>query len=135
MTVLWKNTPGLAWWGVRYTDGAVVEECYAYSECFAGWQGGTHQDGITCSALQGPTACGWDVFTTDRTPHQPTGKWVGEAEYSADHYVCNPGRSCPAKRMFATFCARVYAPADGFAAVKFDVNLDGKVFWPCPTGV
>ncbi|HYB86780.1 MAG TPA: endo alpha-1,4 polygalactosaminidase [Streptosporangiaceae bacterium] len=135
MTVLWKNTPGLAWWGVRYTDGAVVEECYVYSECFADWQGGTHQDGITCSALHGPTACGWDVFTTDRTPHQPTGKWVGEAEYGDDHYVCNPGRSCPAKRMFATFCARVYAPPDGFAAVKFDVDLDGKVFWPCPSGV
>jgi hypothetical protein len=29
----------------------------------------------------------------------------------------------------------VYAPPDGFAAVKFDVNLDGKVFLPCPTGV
>ena len=134
MTVLWKNTPGLAWWGVRYTDGAVVEECYTYHECFAGWQSGTHQDGITCSALTGPTACGWDVFTTDRTGHQPTGKWVGEAEYGSDHYVCNPGQSCPAKRMFATFCARVYAPPDGFAAVKFDVNLDGKVFEPCPAG-
>jgi hypothetical protein len=113
----------------------VVEECYTYRECFAGWQGGTHQDGITCSALPGPTACGWDVFTTDRTPHQPTGKWVGEAEYGSGHYVCDPGQRCTATHTFATFCARVYAPPDGFASVKFDVNLDGKVFEPCPTGV
>jgi hypothetical protein len=75
------------------------------------------------------------VFTTARTPHQPTGKWVGEAEYIEDHYVCNPGQSCAYEQRFTTFCARVYAPPDGFAAVKFDVNLDGKVFLPCPTGV
>jgi hypothetical protein len=112
MTVLWKNSPLLARWGARYTDGAVVEECYAFGGC--------------------PS---WDVFTTTRTAHQPTGKWVGEAEYGADHYVCNPGQSCPYKRRFATFCARVYAPPSGFAAVKFDVNLDGKVFLPCPSGV
>jgi Glycoside-hydrolase family GH114 len=112
MTVLWKNSPLLARWGVRYTDGAVVEECYTYGGC--------------------PS---WDVFTTTHTVRQPTGKWVGEAEYGADHYVCNPGQNCPHKRLFTTFCARVYAPPDGFAAVKFDVNLDGKVFLPCPAGV
>ena len=112
MTVLWKNSPLLARWGARYTDGAVVEECYTFGGC--------------------PS---WNVFTTDRTAHQPTGKWVGEAEYGADHYVCNPGQSCPHRRLFTTFCARVYAPAAGFAAVKFDVNLDGKVFLPCPAGV
>ena len=111
MTALWKNSPLLASWGVRYTDGAVVEECYTYGGC--------------------PS---WDVFTADRTAHQPTGKWVGEAEYGADHFVCNPGQSCPHKRQFATFCARVYAPPGGFAAVKFDVDLDGKVFEPCPVG-
>jgi hypothetical protein len=112
MTVLWKNTPGLARWGMRYADGAVVEECYTYGGC--------------------PS---WDVFTTARTAQQPTGKWVGEAEYGEDHYVCNPRQNCPHKRLFSTFCARVYAPPDGFAAVKFDVNLDGKVFDPCPSGV
>ena len=112
MTVLWKNSPLLARWGARYTDGAVVEECYAFGGC--------------------PS---WNVFTTTRTAHQPTGKWVGEAEYGADHYVCNPGQSCPHKRLFTTYCARVYAPPSGFAAVKFDVNLDGKVFLPCPAGV
>ena len=112
MTVLWKNSPLLARWGARYTDGAVVEECYAFGGC--------------------PS---WNVFTTTRTAHQPTGKWVGEAEYGADHYVCNPGQSCPHNRLFSTFCARVYAPPSGFAAIKFDVNLDGKVFLPCPAGV
>jgi hypothetical protein len=111
MTALWKNSPLLASWGVRYTDGAVVEECYTYGGC--------------------PS---WDVFTTGRTAHQPTGKWVGEAEYGADHFVCDPGQSCPHRRQFATFCARVYAPPGGFAAVKFDVDLDGKVFEPCPAG-
>ncbi len=134
MTVLWKNTPGLAWWGVRYTDGAVVEECYVYHECFAAWQRGTRQDGITCSKLTGRTPCGWDVFTADRTASQPTGKWVGEAEYQQDRFVCSPGRRCKTKREFATFCRRVYAPADGFSAVKFDVNLDGTMFYPCPKG-
>jgi hypothetical protein len=135
MTVLWKNTPGLTSWGVRYSDGAVVEECYTYHECFAAWQRGTRQDGITCSGLHGPTPCGWDVFTADHTARQPTVKWVGEAEYGADHFVCNPGQRCPYKRRFATFCRRVYAPAHGFAAVKFDVDLDGRVFRPCPAGV
>ena len=28
MTGLWKNSPLLSWWGRRYADGAVVEECY-----------------------------------------------------------------------------------------------------------
>jgi len=111
MTALWKNSPLLAGWGARYTDGAVVEECYTYGGC--------------------PS---WDVFTGDHTARQPTGKWVGEAEYGADHFVCDPGQACPHKRRFATFCARVYAPPGGFAAVKFDVDLDGKVFYPCPTG-
>ena len=134
MTVLWKNTPGLAWWGVRYADGAVVEECYLYHQCFAAWQRGSKQDGITCSGLHGPTPCGWDVFTADHTARQPAGKWVGEAEYGADNYVCNPGQRCPDRRLFTTYCHQVYAPANGFAAVKFDVNLDGHVFRPCPAG-
>jgi hypothetical protein len=134
MTVLWKNAPGLAWWGARYADGAVVEECYVFHECFAAWQRGTRQDGITCSKLTGPTPCGWDVFTADRTASQPSGKWVGEAEYQQDHFVCSPGRQCKRKHRFGTFCQQVYAPAHGFAAVKFDVNLDGKMFFPCPKG-
>jgi len=134
MTVLWKNAPGLAWWGVRYADGAVVEECYIYHECFAGWQLGTRQDGITCSALRGPTPCGWDVFTADRTARQPTGKWVGEAEYDADGFVCNPGQRCRGPHRFARYCQLVYAPRNGFSAVKFDVNLDGTMFFPCPRG-
>ena len=53
MTALWKNSPLLAWWGVRYTDGAVVEECYTYGGCFASPQRGNRQYGITCSGLPG----------------------------------------------------------------------------------
>jgi glycosyl hydrolase family 114 len=134
MTVLWKNTPGLAWWGVRYADGAIVEECYIYHECFASWQVGTSQDGITCTALSAPTPCGWDVFTADRTARQPTGKWVGEAEYDADGFVCNPGQRCRGLHAFARYCQLVYAPRNGFSAVKFDVDLDGSMFYPCPRG-
>ena len=96
---------------------------------------GSSQYGITCTGLSGKTPCGWDDFSTDRTTAQPSGKWVGEAEYGADHYVCNPGQSCPPKRRFATFCRVVYAPPGGFSAVKFDVDLNGKMFYPCPRGI
>jgi hypothetical protein len=134
MTVLWKNTGILSWWGRDYADGAVVEECYVYSECFASQVSGQSNVGITCSALAGATPCGWDDFTTDVTADQPTGKWVGEAEYGADHYVCDPGQSCAHAKLFTTYCSSIYAPAYGYAAVKFSVNLDGSVFYPCPNG-
>ena len=98
MTGLWKNSPLLSWWGRRYADGAVVEECYRYHQCFASSLRGSRQYGITCTSLAGRTPCGWDDFTTDRTKHQPTGKWVGEAEYAQDHYVCNPGQHCSRKK-------------------------------------
>jgi hypothetical protein len=135
MTGLWKNSPYLSWWGRDYADGAIVEECYVYRQCTAASLRGSGQYGITCTALAGREPCGWDDFSTDRTRLQPTGKWVGEAEYSADKYVCNPGRSCVGRRSFAAFCRNVYSPASGFAAVKFDVNLDGRMFYPCPSGV
>ena len=137
MTALWKNSPYLSWWGRRYTDGAVVEECYVYKMCTAAQLRGSSQYGITCTGLHGATPCGWDDFSTDRTARQPTGKWVGEAEYSADHYVCDPGQTgqkCAGRRSFAAFCSAVYRPPYGFGAVKFDVNLDGKMFFPCPHG-
>jgi len=134
MTGLWKNSPYLSWWGRRYADGAIVEECYFYRQCTASSLRGSRQYGITCTSLKGATPCGWDDFTTDHTSRQPTGKWVGEAEYSADKYVCNPGQSCQGRRRFAAFCRNVYAPPWGFAAVKFDVDLDGRLFYPCPTG-
>jgi Glycoside-hydrolase family GH114 len=134
MTGLWKNSPYLSWWGRRYADGAIVEECYVYRQCTASSLRGSRQYGIRCTSLTGATPCGWDDFSTDRTSHQPSGKWVGEAEYSADKYVCNPGQSCRGRRSFAAFCRDVYAPTWGFAAVKFDVDLDGGLFYPCPTG-
>lgn len=134
MTGLWKNSPYLSWWGRRYADGAVVEECYISHACFASSLRGSRQYGITCTGLTGSTPCGWDAFSQDLTRNQPTGKWVGEAEYAADKFVCSPGQHCSRKRAFATFCHNVYAPRGGFAAVKFDVNLDGKMFFPCPRG-
>jgi hypothetical protein len=111
MTALWKNNPALVRWGARYSDGAVLEECYLYRQCKS-----------------------WDVFTADRTATQPNGKWVGDAEYGADHFVCDPGRRCQGRHSFAAFCRAAYGPPNGFAAVKFDVDLDGKVFYPCPRG-
>ncbi len=137
MTGLWKNSPYLSWWGRRYSDGAVLEECYTYHQCTAAQLRGSSQYGITCTGLAGATPCGWDDFTTDKTAAQPNGKWVGDAEYGADHYVCNPGQTgpkCGGKRAFAAFCRALYDPPLGFAAVKFDVNLDGRVFYPCPSG-
>jgi hypothetical protein len=111
MTALWKNSPALVRWGARYSNGAVVEECFVYHECGS-----------------------WHAFTADKTRTQPTGKWVGEAEYGADHYVCDPGKSCPHGRTFRAYCRRIYEGKNGFAAVKFDVNLDGRTFYPCPRG-
>jgi hypothetical protein len=134
MTGLWKNSPDLTWWGRHYADGAVVEECYLYQQCFAAQLRGSRQYGITCTGLSGRTPCGWDDFSTDRTRFQPTGKWVGEAEYAEDGFVCNPGQHCSYRRLFATFCKLMYSPPYGFAAVKFDVNLDGGLFYPCPAG-
>ena len=134
MTALWKNSPLLSWWGRQYTDGAVVEECYVFHQCFAAQLRGSRNYGITCTGLGGRTPCGWDDFTADRTRHQPSGKWVGEAEYSNDHFVCDPGQQCQGRRQFRSFCRAVYAPPDGFAAVKFDADLDGQTFFPCPHG-
>ena len=71
--------------------------------------------------------CGYDAFTSQ-------GKWVGEAEYREDGFVCGPGQTCGPRHRFSTYCNRVYAPPNGFAAVKFDVDLDGALFRPCPSG-
>jgi hypothetical protein len=137
MTALWKNSPLLASWGVRYTDGAVVEECDVSHQCFASQFAGHTEAGLHCTSLTGASPCGWDVFTRDDTAEQPNGKWVGEAEYLQDHYVCAPTASCrsPRRSPFATFCHTVYAPSDGFSAVLFTVDLNARVFLPCPSGV
>ena len=138
MTALWKNSPLLSSWGRRYTDGAVVEECYVGHGCVASQLAGQSNYGITCTALSGPTPCGWDDFTTDVSARQPNGKWVGEAEYLQDHYVCKPGVSCagkPHRKSFSAFCHSVYSPPAGFSAVLFTVDLNATVFYPCPSGV
>jgi hypothetical protein len=134
MTALWKNSPYLSAWGRQYTDGAVVEECYLSQACTAAQFQGSAQYGITCTSPQGATPCGWTDFTTDKTAEQPTGKWVGEAEYTDDDYVCDPGQKCPVAREFSTFCSAVEKPSYGFAAVLFDAALDGGTFYPCAKG-
>ena len=127
MSVLWKNSPLLAWWGRRYSDGAVVEECYPYRQCTSAQLAGTRAYGIHCTPLAGTRPCGWDGFTA-------LGKWVGEAEYVEDHYVCAPSASCSGRHRYSAFCSSVYGTPNGFAAVRFDVDLDGRVFQPCPSG-
>jgi hypothetical protein len=124
MTALWKNSPFLSWWGHQYADGAVVEECYVGHACFASQFKGSRQYGITCTALSGATPCGWDDFTA-------AGQWVGEAEYAEDGYVCSPGQQCKGPHSFGTFCRSVSSVPHGYAAVRFDVDLDGKIFYPC----
>jgi len=69
-----RGGPLLSWWGRRYADGAVVEECYRYHQCFASSLRGTSLYGITCTGLAGRTPCGWDAFTTDTTRSQPNGQ-------------------------------------------------------------
>jgi hypothetical protein len=137
MTAMWKNSPLLAWWGRRYTDGAVVEECYVYSQCFSSDLAGTTSRGITCTVVTGPTPCGWDAFTTDFTSKQPNGKWVGEDEYKEDGFVCAPGATgpkCGGPHAYSAFCAAVEGPSYGFSALRMTANLDGSIFQPCPTG-
>jgi hypothetical protein len=132
MAVLWKNSPLLSWWGRRYADGAVVEECYAYGPCFSADAAGSTQYGFTCTTLAGPRPCGWDDFTTDVTPRQPTGKWVGEVEYAQDHYVCPPGARCTGPHRFSAYCRAIESPPYGFSAMRLDVDLDGRLFQTCP---
>jgi hypothetical protein len=137
MAGLWKNSPWLTSWARRYADGAVIEECYIYKACFASELRGSKQYGVTCTALAGRTPCGWDAFSADRTHAQPNGKWVGEVEYSADGYVCSPGQTgskCSGRHSYAAFCRTVYSQSHGFSAMKLDVDLDGKMFFPCPRG-
>ena len=131
MTVLWKNSPLLSWWGRNYSDGAVVEECYAFGPCFSAGAAGSTQYGFTCTALAGPRPCGWDDFTTDTTPQQPSGKWVGEDEYAEDGYVCAPGAGCSGPHRFSAYCKAIESPPYGFSAMRLDVDLDGRLFQTC----
>jgi hypothetical protein len=132
MAGIWKNEPYVTAWGSTYADGAIVEQCYQYSECFASQNAGAKPlPGVTCTQLSGSTPCGWDDFAV-------AGKWVGEAEYG---YVCDPGKvfpaGCPSKRReFTSFSTATYTPpapnsSAGFSAVKFDLSLDARTFFPC----
>ena len=93
---------------------------------------GSRQYGITCTALTGATPCGWDDFTTDTTAaaHRQVG---GRGRVRDDHYVCNPGQRAR-RRAGSPPSASGSGAGYGFAAVKFDVDLDGGMFFPCPRG-
>jgi hypothetical protein len=108
----------------------VVEECDQFTECFASQNDGTTPfPGATCTTLSRGYPCGWDDFTS-------AGKWVGEAEYT---YPCAPGQPIGThgcKQTFTAFCAAVATPpapntANGFSAVKFQLELNAKTFFPC----
>ena len=102
MTGLWKNSPYLSWWGRRYADGAIVEECYVYHACFASWLRGSTQYGITCTGLRGATPCGWDDFSTDGPAASPPASGWARPSTRADHYVCSPGSGAASKHRFST---------------------------------
>jgi hypothetical protein len=42
------------------------------------------------------------------------------------------GQQCEGPHSFGTYCPAVDAVPHGFAAVKFGVGLDGRMFYPCP---
>ena len=44
--------------------------------------------------------------------------------------MCSPGQQCKGPHSFGTFCRSVASVPHGYAAVRFDVDLDGKIFYP-----
>ncbi len=52
------------------------------------------------------------------------------AGYAEDSCGCDPGQRCPQQRSFGAFCRTAHAPPHGFAAVKSDTGLDGRMFYP-----
>src|SRR5256885_9915916 len=72
MTALWKNSPLLASWGVRYTDGAVVEECYTY--------GGRPRV---------------EPFPAPPAAPPPTGKQDRDTAHRAPPLACDPSQGRP----------------------------------------
>ncbi len=135
MTGLWKNSPYLSWWGRQYADGAVVEECYVYHQLLrvpAARQQPV-RDHLHRAERRHAVRLG-RLHRGHAPPRQPTGKWVGEPSTAPTTTSAAPGRPCGARASttFAAFCRAVYDAAAGFAAVKFDVNLDGQMFYPCP---
>jgi hypothetical protein len=135
--VLWKNDPLLASFGVRYFDGALSEQCFAYEECTAAQNDGyTFFPGLTCDTTTMP--CGVAQFAA-------AGKWVGEVEYKwglpgEDGVVCDPGQACTLHQSggaytevpYATFCNDVYT-GFGFSAWRASESdiLDGTRSFYC----
>ena len=128
MTALWKNSGLLAWWGRRYTDGAVVEECYQYDECFSAQLAGSRQFGFACTGLGGRAPVRLGRLHLDRASG-----WARRSTARTGSCAA-PGRRAGRATGSRPSASTVYAPAHGFAAVKLDVDLDGALFRPCPAG-
>jgi len=135
MTVLWKKRarPGLVGREVRGRRGR--RECYVFDECFAASQRGTRQDGITCLEAHRRHAVRLGRVHRGQDP-QPADRQVGRrGRVPAGPVRLQPGRgNARINGNSPPSATGSYAPANGFAAVKFDVDLDGKMFYPCPKG-
>jgi endo-alpha-1,4-polygalactosaminidase (GH114 family) len=114
--VIYKNDPLSTFFGVRYFDGALSEQCYAFNECTPSQESGLAGCNDTSNR------CGVQVFSD-------AGKWVGEVEYPSG--VCTPSQACTGRRNFTTYCNTTGKLGFGFAAWRADLNLDGQTFYPC----
>ena len=135
MTVLWKNTGILSWWGRDYSDGAVVEECYVYSECFSSQVAGGIERRHHLYRPHRPDARADGTTSPPTSPRTSRpGNGSGRPSTARITSCATPGRLCPHARLTPPTATPSMLRAYGFAAVKFDVNLDGKTFFPCPNG-
>ena len=138
MTVLWKNSPYLSWWGVpvhgRGGGRGVLRLRDVFRGATARQQPG--RDHLLWPARRDAVRLGRASPRTG-TARQPTGKWVGEAEYGGRPLRVQPWpdrRSAPGGGPLPPSARRSTSRPTGSAAVKFDVDLDGKMFFPCPHG-
>ena len=96
MTVLWKNTGILSWWGHDYATAQSSKSTTSTANVLLQVAGGSNVG----SPLppRRPTPCGWDDSPpiSPRTANREMGR---EAEYGADHYVCDPGQMCSHKKI------------------------------------
>jgi hypothetical protein len=137
MFILWKNDPYLASFGLRYFDGALSEQCFAYRECTAAQNAGIHfSPGMRCNTTS--FKCGVAQFAA-------AGKWVGEVEYKwgvrgENGVVCNPSERCKLRRRhgnyvevpYAKFCSAVYGRLRFAALRKYESDaLNGRETFAC----
>ena len=85
-----------------------------------------------------PAQAVWNtyVWVDDADRATAAGRAAGGAVLSEPFDVMDAGRMAVlADPEGAAFCRAVYGTPNGFSAVKFDVDLDGHVFYPCPRGI